>query len=49
MAIDWLEKAYKERSPNLHYITEPVCDPLLSYPRFQALLPKMNLLVDMKK
>ena len=46
LAIDWLEKAYEVRSPNLPYITEPFCDPLRTYPRFQELLRKMNLSVD---
>jgi serine/threonine-protein kinase len=49
LAIDWLEKAYEERSPNLPYITQPYCDPLRSNPRFQDLLRKMNLPVDVKE
>jgi TolB-like protein/Tfp pilus assembly protein PilF len=49
LAIDWLEKAYEERSPNLPYITQPYCDPLRSYPRFQDLLRKMNLPLDEKE
>jgi len=46
LAIDWFEKAYEDHSPNLPYIGEPSKDPLRPYPRFQALLRKMNLPVD---
>ena len=42
-AIDWLEKAYHERSPWLDWLkVEPMFDPLRSDPRFQALYKKMN-------
>lgn len=42
-AMDWLEKAYDERSPWLEWLkVEPVFDPLRSNPRFQALYKKMN-------
>jgi tetratricopeptide (TPR) repeat protein len=42
-AIDWLEKAYEERSPWLDWLkVEPLFDPLRSGPRFQALYKKMN-------
>jgi TolB-like protein len=42
-AIDWLEKAYEERSPWLDWLkVEPMFDPLRSVPRFQALYKKMN-------
>jgi adenylate cyclase len=43
-AIDWLEKAYDERSFWLGWLkVEPMYDPLRSNPRFQALYKKMNL------
>jgi tetratricopeptide (TPR) repeat protein len=42
-AIDWLEKAYDERSPWLDWLkVESAFDPLRSDPRFQALYQKMN-------
>jgi serine/threonine-protein kinase len=43
-AMDWLEKAFEVRDPNLPYF--PTCrnwDPLRSDPRFQDLLRRMNL------
>ena len=49
LAIDWLEKAYEEHDPGLPYLGLPSKDPLRSYPRFQALLRKMNLPVDEKE
>lgn len=43
-ALDWLEKAYDVRDPNLPYeIAEPSWDPLRSNPRFKALARRMNL------
>jgi len=43
-ALDWLEKAYAERDPNMTYIScMPIFDPLRAEPRFQALLRRMNL------
>jgi len=42
-AIDWLEKGYVDRDPNLPYIGLPFYDPLRSYPRFQELLQKIGL------
>ena len=42
-AIDWLERAYDDRDPNLPYITGPVWDPLRPDQRFQDLLRRMNL------
>jgi hypothetical protein len=43
-ALDWLEKAYAERDPNMTYIScMPFWDPLRAEPRFQALLRQMNL------
>ncbi len=43
-ALDWLEKAYDERIPNVMVIkTFPPWAPLRSNPRFQALLAKTGL------
>jgi tetratricopeptide (TPR) repeat protein len=43
-ALDWLEKAYEQRDPNLPYLScFPVYDPLRANPRFLALLRRMNL------
>ena len=43
-ALDWLEKAYDMRDPNLPYeIAFPTWDPLRANPRFQALARRMNL------
>jgi hypothetical protein len=44
-ALDWLERAYQTRDPNLTYLRDPVYDPLRSEPRFQALMRRMNLTV----
>ena len=42
-AIDWLEKAYEERSTWIGWLkVQPMLDPLRSNPRFQALYKKMN-------
>jgi len=42
-AIDWLEKAYEDRNPNLPYLGLPEYNPLRSDPRFQDLLRQMGL------
>ncbi len=43
-ALDWLEKAFEIREPNLPNISaDPKFDGLRSEPRFQALLRRMNL------
>jgi hypothetical protein len=43
-AIDWLERAFEVRDPNLPYFgLSPLHDPLRSDPRFQDLLRRMNL------
>jgi tetratricopeptide (TPR) repeat protein len=42
-ALDWLEKAYQERSSQIPYISVSWrFDPLRSHPRFQDLLRRMN-------
>jgi hypothetical protein len=45
-ALEWLERAFETRDPNMPYITLPVFDPLRSDPRFQDLLRRMNLPED---
>ncbi len=43
LAIDWLEKAYGDRSNGLVFLkVEPALDPLRTNPRFVALQAKMN-------
>jgi TolB-like protein/Tfp pilus assembly protein PilF len=43
-ALDWLERAYEARDPNLPSISDsPEVDPLRGHPRFQALLRRMKL------
>lgn len=43
-ALDWLERAYEARNPNLPAISgRRHWDELRYHPRFQALLRKMNL------
>jgi hypothetical protein len=43
-ALDWLERAYDGRDPNLPTISHrPLFDPLRNHPRFRALLRRMNL------
>ena len=50
LAMDWLEKDYEAHNPNLPFISSGILwDPLRSYPRFQELLRKMNLLVGEKE
>ena len=43
-ALEWLEKGYEERSPDMPYVgvPPPDLDPLRSDPRFQDLLRRMN-------
>jgi TolB-like protein/Tfp pilus assembly protein PilF len=48
-AIDWLEKAYEDRDPNLPYLGKPVWDSMHDDPRFQDLVRRMNLPLDEKK
>jgi tetratricopeptide (TPR) repeat protein len=43
-AMDWLEKGFEVRDPNMPYVSfEPLWDPLRADPRFQDLLRRMNL------
>jgi TolB-like protein/Flp pilus assembly protein TadD len=43
-ALDWLDKAYKERNDRLVYLNvDPMADPLRSEPRFQDLLKHLHL------
>ena len=43
-AVDWLERAYEQRDPNMLYIGSlPFYDPLRSDPRFQDVVRRMNL------
>ena len=42
-AIDWLEKAYEDRDPDMAFLQAfPAFDPLRSEPRFQDLVRRMN-------
>jgi TolB-like protein len=44
LALDWLERAYKERAAWISFLkVEPIWDPLRDEPRFQALLKKIGL------
>jgi hypothetical protein len=42
-ALEWLDRAYEVRDPNLPYIEWYYDDTLRSDPRFQDLLRRMNL------
>jgi TolB-like protein/tetratricopeptide (TPR) repeat protein len=43
-ALDWLDKAYKERNDRLVYLAvDPIADPLRSEPRFRNLLTHIGL------
>ncbi len=43
-ALDWLDRAYKERNDRLLYLAaEPMADPLRSDPRFTQLLAKVGV------
>jgi len=42
-ALEWLERAYELRDPNLPYLRLPAFDPLRTEPRFQDLFRRMNL------
>ena len=44
VALDWLDKAYKERNDRLVYLNvDPMADPLRSEPRFQDLMKRLHL------
>ena len=43
-ALDWLGRAYNERSDRLVYLgVDPIADPLRSEPRFTQLLQKIGI------
>jgi tetratricopeptide (TPR) repeat protein len=43
-ALDWLEKAYQARDPNVPYLSvDPIFDGLRDQPRFQNLIRRLNL------
>jgi TolB-like protein/Flp pilus assembly protein TadD len=44
MALDWLDKAFKERNDRLVYLNvDPMADPLRSEPRFRDLMARLHL------
>ena len=44
MALDWLDKAYKERNDRLIYLNvDPMADPLRLEPRFRDLMNRLHL------
>jgi hypothetical protein len=42
LGLDWLEKAYEARDPNLYGIISPEWDSVRDHPRFRDLLRRMN-------
>ena len=42
-AMDWLDRAFEYRDPNLPYLRLPIYDPLRADPRFQSLVRRMGL------
>jgi len=49
-ALEWLEKGFEERDPNMPYLDlYPEFETLRSEPRFQDLLRRMNLPVNEKR
>jgi len=42
-ALEWLERAYEERNPNMPYVESPPFDSLQADPRFQDLTRRMKL------
>jgi non-specific serine/threonine protein kinase len=49
LAIEWFEKAYEQREPNLPYLGRPYWEPLRSDPRFQDLLRRIGIPVGKSK
>ena len=47
--LEWLERGYEIKDPNMPYINDPRFDFLRDEPRYQELLRKMNLPVDVKE
>lgn len=43
LVLDWLERAFAYRDPNLPYLLQPAFDGLRDKPRFQDLVKRMNL------
>jgi tetratricopeptide (TPR) repeat protein len=44
VALDWLDKAFKERTDRLVYLgVDPMADPLRAEPRFQDLMKRLHL------
>ena len=43
LALDWMEKGFEIRDPNLAYLRLPLFDALRDEPRFQEIARKMNL------
>jgi len=48
-ALEWLEKGFELRDPNMSYLCFPCFNSMRSDPRFQDLLRRMNLPMDAKK
>ena len=41
--LEWLERGYEAKDPNMPYIIEPIYDSMRDDPRFKDLLRRMNL------
>jgi hypothetical protein len=46
-AFDWLEKAYETNNSWLFQLQDPIWDPLRDDPRFEDLLRRLNLPVQL--
>jgi hypothetical protein len=44
-ALDWLERAHRERTFLLPFLLHPVYDPLRSQPRFQRIVRDIGLTI----